>query len=114
MISTPQEYFDSLDKDGKEWISEFFEYMKKNHKEYSITMFRQCPMYKKESSYLKGYLMFTANKNHFSVHTLYFDIIEEMKKVLPNADFGKGCVKVKYKDISAKDALDLFNNSVSC
>ena len=49
--------------------------------------------------------MFTANKNHFSIHTLFFDIIEEMKEILPKAEFGKGCIKIKYKNIESKDEL---------
>ena len=97
MITTPQEYLDTLESDAKDWLNEFFTYMGKKHKKQSITMFRQRPMYKKEENYLKGYLMFTANPKHFAVHTLYFDIVEEMKSILPEADFGKGCVKVKYK-----------------
>lgn len=105
MITTPQEYLETLGGDAKEWLAEFFEYMGKNYNEYSITMFRQRPMYKKETSYLKGYLMFTANPKHFAVHTLYFDMIEEMKTLLPTAEFGKGCVKVKYKNTDAKAVL---------
>jgi hypothetical protein len=105
MINTPEEYLDTLDGDAKEWLSEFYKYMEKKHKQYSVIMFRQRPMYKKETNYLKGYLMFTANPKHFSVHTLYFDIIEEMKTILPEAEFGKGCVKIKYKYINSKETL---------
>jgi len=112
MITTPQEYLDSLIGAEKEWLNEFLMYMKESHPEQSITMFRQRPMYKKEKSYLKGYLMFTTAKNHFAVHTLYFDIIEEMKAILPDAEFGKGCVKVKYKDIDKKAALKEMCNKV--
>lgn len=105
MITTPQEYLDSLSGAGKEWLAEFFAYMSETYPDRPVTMFRQRPMYKKEDSYLKGYLMFTASKNHFTVHTLYFDIIEEMKTILPDAEFGKGCVKVKYKDVHMKKML---------
>ena len=105
MITTPQEYLDSFENDGKEWLAEFLAYMNEKHPDRPITMFRQRPMYKKVESYLNSYLMFTASKSHFSVHTLYFDIIEEMKAILPKADFGKGCVKVKYKDAHMKEAL---------
>ena len=105
VITTPQEYLDSLRGAGKEWFAEFWAYMNEMHPEYSITMFRQRPMYKKEDSYSKGYLMFTVAKSHFTVHTLYFDIIEEMKNTLPGAEFGKGCVKVKFKDIYMKNSL---------
>ena len=87
VITTPQEYLDSLSGAGKEWFAEFWAYMNEKHPEYSITMFRQRPIYKKEDSYLKGYLMFTVAKSHFTVHTLYFDIIEEMKNTLPGTEF---------------------------
>jgi uncharacterized protein YdhG (YjbR/CyaY superfamily) len=105
MITTPQEYLESLDDNGREWLTEFFNYMSEKYPEYPITMFRQRPMYKKENSYLKGYLMFTASKSHFAIHTLQFDIIEEMKSILSGAQYGKGCVKIKYKDVDKITAL---------
>jgi len=106
MISTPEEYLNSLSEIASEWVSEFFDYMEKNHQQFNITMFRQRPMYKNvEDNYLKGYLMFATSKTHFAIHTLEFDIIEEMKSVIPSAQFGKGCIKVKYKDTSLKPEL---------
>jgi uncharacterized protein YdhG (YjbR/CyaY superfamily) len=105
MITTPQEYMESLNDNGKEWLSEFYTYMSEKYPEYPITMFRQRPMYKKEKSYLKGYLMFTASKTHFTIHTLNFEIIEEMKSILSGATYGKGCVKVKYKDVDRINVL---------
>ncbi len=76
-------------------------------------MFRQCPMYKFKESNLDGYVMFTANKHHFSVHTLDFNLIEGMKALLPRAQYGKGCVKVKYSDRDAIPFLQtLCDNSI--
>jgi len=106
MISTPDEYLDSLNEVARAWVQEFFDYLEENHKNFTISMFRQRPMYKNvEDNYLKGYLMFTGNKTHFVIHTLEFDIIEEMKALTPRAQFGKGCVKVKYKDVFLKPEL---------
>ncbi len=105
MITTPEEYLESANEQGKKWLAEFFHYMDEKHPELKITMFRQCPMYKFKNSYLDGYIMFTVAKNHFTLHTLDFDLIEEMKSQFPKAGFGKGCVKVKYGDVDAIPAL---------
>jgi len=53
----------------------------------------------------KSYVFFTVAKTHFTVHTLDFDIIENMKTLLPKAGYGKGCIKVKFTDKDAKPLL---------
>jgi len=44
-------------------------------------------------------------KKHFTFHSIDFEMIEELKKLLPNAKFGKGCAKVKYEDQGAIPVL---------
>jgi len=43
------------------------------------------------------YAILRAN-DHFSFYTLDFEMIEELKKILSGAKFGKGCAKVNYND----------------
>lgn len=108
MLQTPQEYIESIPSPGKEWLEEFHEYMKTEHGEFQPVMFRQRPMFKVG----KSYLMFTAAKEHFTLHTLNFDLIEEVKAKLPRASFGKGSVKVKFSDVEAKPILKALCDEV--
>ncbi len=96
-ITTLEEYISVQSPEAQQWLKEFFGYMDKKYPHLKITMFRQCPMYKRTNNYLDGYVMFTASKTHFTLHILNFDLIESAKARLDYADFGKGCIKVKYK-----------------
>lgn len=101
MITSPQEYIDSIAGLGKEWLIEFFHYMEQHHGDIKPVMFRQRPMYKVG----KSYIMFTAAKDYFSMHTLNFELINELKRQLPGSGNGKGCVNIKYTNIAAKPIL---------
>lgn len=57
----------------------------------------QMPTYKFNGQYIA----FSVAKDHFSFHTLDFEMIEELKMLLPRAKFGKGCAKVRYDDKAA-------------
>ena len=110
MINNIDEYLEASPDAGKEWLKEFLKYMNKKYPEYNLIMFRQCPMYKFGKSYLEGYIMFTTTKKHFVLHILDFEMIEEMKKRLKKAEFGKGCIKVKYDQVESipllKEVID--------
>ena len=101
MITTPQEYIDSIEGAGREWLLEFAGYMQNRHPHIKPVMFRQRPMYKVG----KSYVMFTATKTHFSMHTLNFELIEELKQRIPQSGKGKGCVSIKYTNEQAKPIL---------
>lgn len=105
MMETRQQYIDSVSEQGKEWLLEFYNYMDSKYPMLEATIFRQRPMYKFKNSYLDGYIMFTIAKTHFTFHTLNFELIEEVKPKLPNADFGKGSIKVKFWDKEAVPIL---------
>lgn len=105
MITTRDEYLASVSPQGQSWLREFFDYMDSRYPQIPLIMFRQCPMYRFKDSYLKGYVMFTAASTHFSLHTLDFELIVSMKPRFPGAHFGKGCVKVKFKDTDLIPAL---------
>ncbi len=100
-MDTVQEYLQSLEGGGKKLLSEFLGYMDENYPQLKPVMFRQRPMYKTG----KSYVYFTVAKEHFSVHTLNFELIERLKQTLATADFGKGCVKVRFADEGAVPVL---------
>jgi hypothetical protein len=89
---------ESANDQGREWLAEFYEYMDTTYPDLPWTMFRQVPMYKFKRSYQEGYVMFTAASTHFSLHILDFALVEELKATLDRASFGKGSIKVKYRD----------------
>ncbi len=101
MLTTPEQYLDSIEGPGRDWLQEFYDHMKRRHPDIAPVMFRQRPMYKVG----KSYVMFTAAASHFSVHTLNFELIEALKRDLPKAAYGKGCVKVRFTDKAALPAL---------
>lgn len=101
MITTPQEYVHSVTGPGRAWLEEFYTYMQERHPDIRPVMFRQRPMYKVG----KSYVMFTAAKDHFSLHTLNFDLIEELKRQIPKSGNGKGSVNVRCTNEGAKPIL---------
>lgn len=101
MLNTPQDYVDSLEGAGKEWLKTFLDYMHAHHEDIPPIMFRQRPMYKVGESYI----LFSVAKMHFTVHTLNFALIEQTKAALPRAQYGKGSVKVKFTDMDARPVL---------
>ncbi len=101
MLTTPQQYVDSLETPARAWVGEFLAYMAEKYPAFPPVMFRQRPMCKIGASYL----LFTAAQQHFTLHTLNFSLIEALKADLPHADYGKGCVKVKFSDVAAKPRL---------
>ncbi len=107
-MTTPEEYMASLDGEGRIWLAEFLDYMRERHGALQPIMFRQRPMFKVG----KSYVLFTVAKEHFAVHTLNFDLIEAIRKDLPKAKYGKGCVQVKFADVAAKPALKALCDEV--
>jgi len=105
MTESPEQYFAEAPEPGRPWLSEFWVHVAERAPGLEPTMFRQVPMYKFAHSYLKGYVMFTAAKGHFSVHCLEFDLIAEAQATIPGAFGGKGSVSVTYANEAAKPAL---------
>jgi hypothetical protein len=104
-IETVSQYLDSLPEVARAWAAEFIDDTAARYPSVPLILFRQRPMFKFGRSYQQGYVMFTAAKAHFSVHSVEFDLIEELKAELPGAAFGKGNVKVRFTDEAAKPVL---------
>lgn len=95
------EYMEKFDGEKREWLELFVGYMRDNHPEIPGRISYQMPMFKFNGMYVA----FSAASDHFTFHTLDFDMIEELKVMLPGAKFGKGSAKVPYKDKAAVSIL---------
>ncbi|MBW8382635.1 MAG: hypothetical protein K0M69_08975 [Youngiibacter sp.] len=95
------EYMERFDGEKREWLQTFVGYMRKNHPEIPGRISYQMPMFKFNGTYVA----FSAAIDHFTFHTLDFEIIQELKSLLPKAKFGKGSAKVPYYDKAAVDIL---------
>jgi len=109
VITSRDEYLAAANEQGREWLSEFYQYMDTKYPDMPVTMFRQVPMYKFKRSYQDGYVMFTAASTHFSLHILDFELVEELKGTLKGASFGKGSIKVKYAN---KDLIPVLKQTI--
>ncbi|MBC2079538.1 hypothetical protein HCA99_09980 [Listeria booriae] len=98
MAETVNQYMADLEMDEqRQWTAKFVTFMRENYPDFEEKISYQIPTFK----FGKQYIAFSNAKTHFSVHTLDFELVSEMKNRLPNAKFGKGCVKVKFKDEDA-------------
>ncbi len=101
MANTVNEYVDSFSGEPKEWLSTFVNFMRENFPALPEGISYQMPTYK----FGGKYIAFSAAKDHFSYHTLDFEMVEELKQLLPRAKFGRGCAKVSYAD---KDCIPIL------
>lgn len=95
------EYMDRYEGEKKEWLTTFVRFMRENLPDIPETIFYQMPAYKFDGTYIA----FSLASEHFTFHTLDFDMIEELRELLPGAKFGKGSAKVKYSDMEAIPVL---------
>jgi uncharacterized protein YdhG (YjbR/CyaY superfamily) len=101
MTNTVDDYINSFEGVKKEWLTIFVTFMRENFPEIQETISYQMPTYK----FNRKYIAFSVAKDHFSYHTLDFEMIEELKKLLPEAKFGKGSAQVNYNDRAAVPIL---------
>jgi uncharacterized protein YdhG (YjbR/CyaY superfamily) len=94
MIETVNEYMQQFDGEPKEWLTTFLTFMRENYPDIPEMISYQIPTWK----FNRTYIAFSAAKEHFTFHTLDFEMIEELKTLLPKAKFGRGSAKVKYAD----------------
>ncbi|MBE0695806.1 MAG: DUF1801 domain-containing protein [Anaerolineaceae bacterium] len=88
------DFLSNFDGEKREWLLTFISFMRENYPEIPETISYQIPTYK----FNKKYIAFSVAKDHFSFHSLDFEMIESLKSLLPKAKFAKGCAKVNYKD----------------
>lgn len=101
MVTTVDEYVNSFDGVKKDWLLTFVNFMRENYPEIPERISYQIPMWKLNQQYVA----FSVAKEHFTFHTLDFEMIEELKSLLPGAKFGKGSAKIPYEDRAARQVL---------
>ncbi len=95
----------TLEGDAKDWTDFFVDYMRKNYPELPEVVSFQMPTFKLGSGENRHYIAFSTAKAHFSMHSMDFDYMAELKSRLKNGGKGKGCVNVKYTDVQEREVL---------
>lgn len=96
MATTVDEFVSAYDGEAREWLDIFVTFMRQNFPEAQEVISYQIPTWKFPGK--KMYIAVSLAKAHFTFHTLDFDMIEELKGLLPKAQFGKGSAKVPYSE----------------
>lgn len=95
------EYIASLDELKKEWISSMVNFMREVFPELKETLSNKMPTYKGDGYYIA----FAAQKNYFTFHTSDMMVLKLVKELIPSANMGKCCAKIKYNNVSAIECL---------
>ena len=96
MAATVDEFVSAYDGDAREWLDTFVTFMRQNFPETEEVISYQIPTWKFPGK--KMYIAVSPAKAHCTFHTLDFEMIEELKGLLPRAQFGKGSAKVPYTE----------------
>lgn len=100
-MNAVDEYVNRFEGEKKEWLTTMISFMRRDFPELKETIFYQMPAYRFDDQYIA----FSVAKDHFSFHTLDFEMIEELKRLLPKAKFGRGSAQIKYTDRAAIPVL---------
>ncbi len=95
------EYIGRFDGVQQEWLATFVAFMREHFPDAQEKISYQMPMFK----FGKQYIAFSIAQDHFSFHTVDFEMVEALKGLLPEAKFGKGCAKVKFGDKAVMPVL---------
>nr|WP_307991457.1 DUF1801 domain-containing protein [uncultured Niameybacter sp.] len=98
-------YVAGLEGDAKEWTMVFVQYMRENYPELEEVISFKMPTYKLGSGKERNYIAFGFGKAHFSLHSMDFAYISELKEKLSKAGKGKGCVNVPFNKPLEREIL---------
>ena len=96
-MNAVDDYINRYEGVKKEWLTIFVTFMRENFPGVQEIISYQMPTYK----FNRNYIAFSIAKDHFTYHSLDFEMIEALKNLLPKAKFGKGSAKVNYNDRAA-------------
>lgn len=96
-MNSVDDYVNGFEGTKKEWLTTLVAFMRESFPNAVETISYQMPMYKFD----RQYIAFSVAKDHFSFHTIDFEMIGELKGTLPKAKFGRGCAKIGYDDKAA-------------
>lgn len=100
-MSAVDDYINKYDGEKREWLDTMVGFMRKSFPDLEETIFYQMPAFR----FNDQYIAFSVAKEHFTFHTLDFEMIDELKTLLPKAKFGKGSAKVRFSDREAIPVL---------
>ncbi len=100
-MGSVDDYLGRFEGEQREWLTTMIGYMRKNHPDLQETISYQIPTYKFDGQYIA----FSVAKDHFTFHSLDFEVIEELKQLLPQAKFGRGSAKIPFSD---RDAIPVI------
>ncbi|MDR0325926.1 MAG: DUF1801 domain-containing protein, partial [Oscillospiraceae bacterium] len=100
-VTIIKEYLDSLDENGVNAVNNFINFMSTDFSVIVPVISYSMPMWKLGKKMYNGYIAVSALKEHFSVH-LHDEVrIKELSAMVPDCNFGKRCVNIKYGDEKA-------------
>lgn len=92
------EYINSLDENEKKYISDFVNFMKTEFPQIVPKICYAMPMWWVGPKMYNGYVAVSPAKKHYSIHFYDEKYISRLKDALPNCNFGKRCINIKYGD----------------
>jgi uncharacterized protein YdhG (YjbR/CyaY superfamily) len=95
------DYISGLDAAKKEWVTLMVNFMREVFSEFEETFDHKRPTYKGEGYFIA----FAAQKNYFSFYTDDTSLFTLIKELVPSTSMGKGCVRIKYSNEFAIEAL---------
>lgn len=98
-------HISELDETEKDWMNFFVHYMREKHPDLEEVISFKMPTYKLGSGKLRNYISFSTAKKHFSMHSMDFEYIAELKEKLTKPGSGKGCVHIPYENTAERTVL---------
>ena len=97
-VNSVSEYLDTLNQEGKKYVLEFIDFMRKTYPMLNSKISFSMPMWLPGTKMNEGYIAVSAAKHHFSIHFLNEDFVCRLAKTLPLCKTGKRCINIKYGD----------------
>lgn len=112
-------YLSQLEGSAKQWNEIFINYMRQNYPDLEEVISFQMPTYKLGSGKERNYISFGVAKNHFSLHSMDFEYIAQIKEKLSKPGKGKGCVNVPFDKTCEREILfkaidDIIERKITC
>jgi uncharacterized protein YdhG (YjbR/CyaY superfamily) len=109
------DYINSLDENGKKSVTEFISFMNKEFPEITPKISFSMPMWWAGPKMYDGYVAISPAKKHFSIHFHEENYLLKLQKELPDCNFGKKCVNIRYDDeqsfqIVRQNVKEYFNS----
>ena len=90
MIESIENYRETLNDLGKEWLDYVMNHLKEKHSSYELVLFYKRPVLKINREI---FLMLGGGKNHFSIYTTDFEYVEMIKaEKNKGLKFGKSAI----------------------